>query len=361
MRCMKSILVHDWLTSAVGGEENVLEAIHRLLPSPIFTLVCNREKLKGTYFQDLDIQTSFIQKLPFAKTQYRNYLPFCPRAIESLDVKGFDLIISSSQGIAKGVITHPNQLHICYCHTPMREETGLIARNIRHSLQNWDNLSSKRVDHFIANSQYVAGRIERFYKKAAEVIYPPVNVGHYQMKEKKGDYYVSASRLVQNKRVDLIVEAFSHMPDKKLVVIGEGPERKKLQANARGNIEFLGYQTDDLLRDYLQNAKAFVFAAIEDFGIAPVEAMASGTPVIAFGEGGILETVVPGETGLFFKEQTAMSLICAVKEFEKGSEFDPKKCRTRAELFSPEKFRRQFQAFVLDKYIDFKNKVHIAL
>jgi glycosyltransferase involved in cell wall biosynthesis len=369
---MKSVLVHDWLTNAVGGGENVLEAIHRLIPSPIYTLVSNPKKLINSYFEDLDIHTSFIQKLPLAETKYRHYLPFFPKAIERFDLRPFDLIISSSHCVAKGVITHPNQLHICYCHTPMRYAwdlmehylkeahldrglKGLISRKILMSLQNWDHRVSNRVNHFIANSQYIAARIEKAYGRSSQVIYPPVNTTHFQMKEKKEDYYITASRLVQNKRIDLIIDAFSQMPDKKIIIIGEGPEKKKIQAKASPNIEFLGTQTRDLLKYYLQNAKGFVFAAIEDFGIAPVEAMATGTPVIAYGEGGVLETVIPGETGLFFKEQTAQSLIQAVKEFEKMS-FDPKKCRERAEHFSLEKFRRGFQMFVIDKYIDFKNR-----
>lgn len=371
-KSMKSVLVHDWLTNAIGGGENVLEVIHRLIPSPIYTLVSNPEKLKNSYFQDLDIQTSFIQKLPLAKTKYRNYLPLFPKAIESFDLRPFDLIISSSHCVAKGVVTHPNQLHICYCHTPMRYAwdlmdrylkeanmdrglKGLITRKILFFLQNWDSRVSDRVDYFIANSQYIAQRIEKAYGRSSHVIYPPVNTTHFQMKEKKEDYYITASRLVQNKRIDLIVDAFTQMPDKKIIIIGEGPERKKIEAKASKNIEFLGIQTASQLKDYLQNAKAFVFAAIEDFGIAPVEAMASGTPVVAYGEGGVLETVIPGVTGHFFKEQTAHSLIQAVKEFE-GMSFDPKNCRERAEQFSLERFKRQFQMFVIDKYIDFKNK-----
>lgn len=369
---MKSVLIHDWLTSPIGGSENVLQEMHRLLPSPICTLICDPIKLRGTYFQNLDIQTSFIQKLPFAKTKYRNYLPLFPLAIEHFDLHDYDLILSSSHCVAKGVITHPEQLHICYCHTPVRYAwdlmhsylkearldrgvKGMMTRLVLQYIRNWDVHSSPRVDHFIANSRYVAGRIKKYYRRKSAVIYPPVNTAFYQLKEKKEDYYVTVSRLVSNKRIDLIVDAFAQMPGKKLLVIGDGPEKEKLLYKAKKNIEFLGAQNNDQLKNYLQNAKAFVFAAVEDFGIAPVEAMATGTPVIALGKGGLLETVVPHVTGVFFKEQTARSLMEAVQEFEQ-MDFDPKKCRSRAEEFSQERFRKNFQGFVLDKYIEFKNR-----
>jgi glycosyltransferase involved in cell wall biosynthesis len=370
---MRSILIHDWLTSSVGGGENVLEAIHRLLPSPIYTLLCDKNKLKNSYFEHLDIKTSFIQNLPLAKTQYRNYLPFFPTAIEQFDVRDFDLILSSSHCVAKGVITHKNQLHISYCHTPMRYawdmmdaylkdaslDSGLrgkISKKILEHLRAWDVSSSQRVDYFIANSHFVAERIKKYYGRNAQVIYPPVNTHLYPLEEKKEDYYITVSRLVPYKKVDLIVAAFSHMPNKKLLVIGDGPERKKIERTATKNIEFLGFQPSVKMREYVQKAKGFVFAAIEDFGIAPVEAMAAGTPVIAYGEGGSLETVLPEITGHFFFDQSASSLIDAVKQFEEMA-FDPKQCSSHAEQFSHARFCRQFQTFVLDRYIEFKNKV----
>lgn len=368
---MKSVIIHDWLTSPIGGSENVLQEIHRLLPSPICTLVTDPKKMIGSYFQDLDIQTSFIQKLPFAKTKHRNYLPLFPLAIEHFDLHKYDLILSSSHCVAKGVITHPEQLHICYCHTPVRYAwdlmhsylkeakldrgvKGMLTRLTLQYLRTWDVHSSHRVDHFIANSQFVAARIKKFYRRKSVVIYPPVNTAYYQLKEKKEDYYLTASRLVSNKRIDLIVDAFAQMPDKKLIVIGDGPEKENLKMRAKKNIEFLENQTNEQLKNYLQNAKAFVFAAIEDFGILPVEAMATGTPIIGLEKGGLLETVIPYTTGLFFKEQTVASLKNIIQEFV-GMEFDPKKCRARAEEFSQEKFRKRFQSFVLDKYIEFKN------
>lgn len=362
---MRSAIVHDWLISAVGGGEKVLQSIHQLFPSPIYTLVNDVSKLKGTYFQDLQITPSFIQKLPWSTTKYKNYLPFFPLAIEQFDLSGFDLVISSSHCAAKGVITSPDQVHICYCHTPMRYAwdlmheylrqsnldsgiKGMLARLFLHYIRGWDVHSSQRVDHFIANSKYVAKRIEKFYGRKAEVIYPSIDLSYFQERGEKDDYYLTASRLVPYKRIDLIVEAFAQMPDRKLVVIGDGPEWKKMKGKATANIELLGYQADEVLREHLQRAKAFVFAATEDFGILPVEAMACGTPVIAFGKGGVRETVVADETGIFYEEQSISSLIEAVARFEQ-LEFDPGLCRKRAEYFSHDRFDEHFKRFVLAK------------
>lgn len=362
---MRSAIVHDWLLSAVGGGEKVLEAIHRLFPSKIHTLVQSPGGLKNTYFEKLQIESSFIQKFPMAEKKYKNYLPFFPMAIEHFDLTSYDLVISSSHCAAKGVITTPDQVHVCYCHTPMRYAwdlthqylreskldrglKGFFAKLILHYLRGWDVHSSSRVDHFVANSQYVAKRIEKFYSRKAEVIYPPVDLDFFQEETDKDDYYLTASRMVPYKRVDLIVEAFGQMPEKKLVVIGDGPEWKKVVSKGKRNIELIGYQTDEVLKKYMQKAKGFVFAAVEDFGIVPVEAMASGTPVIAFGKGGVKETVVNEETGLFYLEQTVQSIVDAVQTFEK-MEFSPNKCRKRAELFSLECFNRRFSSFVYAK------------
>ena len=360
---MRSALVHDWLISGVGGGEKVLEAIHRLFPSPIYTLVQNKSKLQGTYFQDLEIHSSFIQKFPKAETKYKNYLPFFPLAIEQFDVTSFDLVISSSHCAAKGIITSPDQLHVCYCHTPMRYAwdltheylkecrgiKGALARLFLHYLRGWDAQSAQRVDHFVANSEYVAQRIKKFYGRSAKVIYPPVDLSLFQKREDKEDFYITASRFVPYKKIDLIVEAFAKMPDKKLVVIGDGPEWKKVKEKAAANIELLGYQPDSVLKSCLQKAKAFVFAAVEDFGILPVESMACGTPVIAYGKGGLKETVIDGETGLFFADQSVGSLIEAIERFE-TVEFDSEKCRRRAEFFSQTRFNDEFKQFILEKY-----------
>ena len=371
MHGIKSAIIHDWLVSAVGGGEKSLQAIHGLFPSPIYTLLKSEAGLKGTYFEGLDIHTSFIQKLPFAEKKYRTYLPFFPLAIEQFDLSRYDLVLSSSHCVAKGVICHPDQLHISYCYTPIRYAwdlmnqyltesrldrgvKGALARLVLHYIRGWDTHSSHRVDEYVAISHYIARRIKKFYGREATVIYPPVDISFFQAGEKREEYYVTASRMVPYKRIDLIVEAFSHMPDKKLIVIGSGPDEEKIRKKAKNNIELLGYQPDHVLRSYLQKAKGFVFAAIEDFGILPVEAMACGTPVIGLGQGALCETVKENISGLFFDEQTVPSLCAAVERFEK-MEFDPLVVRRQAEQFSEENFRSQFQEFVLEKYAAFKN------
>lgn len=363
---MKSAIVHEWLTSLVGGSENCLKEIHSLFPSPIFSLICDRKALQGSYFEGVDIHSSFIEKFPFAKKRYRNYLPLFPLAIEQFDLSAFDLVISSSHCVAKGVLTHPHQLHICHCYTPMRYAwdmtheylkdsrglKGALTKLALHYLRGWDASSAKRVDHFVAISHYVARRIEKFYGRKSTVIYSPANTDFYTLREKKEDFYVAAGRCVPYKKLDLVVEAFSEMPDKKLIVIGDGPDLEKMKSKAKKNIEILGYAPDVVLRDYLQRAKGFVFGSLEDLGLLPIEAMATGTPVIAFGKGGARETIVEHETGLFFPEQTAASIKEAVLAFERR-EWDPRKCRARAEKFSTEVFRRQFQEFVTQKYQEF--------
>ena len=362
---MRSAIVHDWLLSGAGGGEKVLQAIHRLFPSPIYTLVQNQAELKGTYFQDLQIHSSFIQNLFRAEKKYKSYLPLFPLAIEHFDLRQYDVVLSSSHCAAKGVITSPDQIHICYCHTPMRyawdlmhdylRETkldqgvkGFFAKLILHYLRGWDVHTAHRVDHFIANSDYVARRIKKFYSRSSTVIYPPVDLTLFQEQPNKEPFYLTASRMVPYKRIDLIVEAFSKMPDQKLVVIGDGPEWKKVKAKAGKNIELLGFQPDFVLKEFMQRAKGFVFAAVEDFGIIPVEAMASGTPVIAFGKGGVCETVIDGKTGHFYPEQTLNALIEAIRFFEKR-EWDSGECRKRAEMFSSERFKLQFGDFIRSK------------
>jgi glycosyltransferase involved in cell wall biosynthesis len=365
---MKIALVHDWLVTLAGAEK-VLEAIYQVYPAPIFTLVADKQKLKGTLFENANIFTSFIQKLPFSKSKYRNYLPFFPLAIEQFDFSDYDVIISSSHAVAKGVLVSANQLHICYCHTPMRyawdlyhpylKETklnkglkGYIVKLTLHYIRLWDSISANRVDYFIANSRHVAERIKKIYKCDSTVIYPPVDVNKFELNFKKEDFYLTVSRLVPYKKIDLIVEAFSQMPDKKLVVIGDGPDFKRIKAKARKNVELLGYQPFEIIKDYMQKARAFIFAAEEDFGITPVEAQACGTPVVAFGKGGTLETVIEGKTGIFFKEQTVESLVEAVNYFEKiEDKFDCSIIRQNAERFSKKRFKKEFKEFV-DKKIE---------
>jgi glycosyltransferase involved in cell wall biosynthesis len=367
---MRVALVHDWFT-VYAGAERVVEQILRVLPqADVYALVDFLKEEERGFLQGKRAQVSFIQRLPKAQQRYRTYLPLMPLAIEQFDLRGYDLVISSSHAVAKGVIAGPDQLHICYCHSPIRyawdlqhqylKESGLergmkswIARALLHYLRLWDSRTANGVDLFIANSRYIARRILKVYRREAEVIYPPVDVEAFTLRQDKEDFYLTASRMVPYKRIDLIVEAFSQMPDKRLVVIGDGPEMPKVRAKAGPNVTLLGYQPFEVLRDYMQRAKGFVFAAEEDFGIAPVEAQACGTPVIAFGKGGAAETVVAGETGVFFQDQNVPSLIKAIEEFEK-LRFDPLRVRKNAERFSSERFRREFAALIEREWSSFK-------
>jgi glycosyltransferase involved in cell wall biosynthesis len=360
MREAKTALVYDWLVT-LGGGEKTLEAIYECFPAPIYTLVHDKKAMQRTAFANAKIHTSFLQKVPLATACYRYLLPFFPLAIEQFNLDGYDLVLSTSHAVAKGALTH--QLHLCYCLTPMRyawdlmhrylENLGpvqkLLARATLHRMRNWDIASLNRVDHFAAISQTIARRIKKIYGRESQVIYPPVDVDKIPFQEAKEDFYLSVSRLVPYKRVDLIVEAFSHTPQRKLVVIGDGPEMNKVKRKAGKNIEILGRQSDEIVHDYMKRAKAFVFAAEEDFGIVPVEAQAAGTPVIAFGQGGALETVVSQKTGLFFDAQTIPSLINTLNTFEEMT-FAPKCCRDNAQKFNKTRFQTEFRDFVRVSY-----------
>jgi glycosyltransferase involved in cell wall biosynthesis len=311
--------------------------------------------------------TTFLQRMPKARTQYRNYLPLMPIAIEQLDLSTYDVIISSSHAVAKGVLTGPDQLHVSYVHSPIRYAwdlqhqylvesgltqgiKGLIARAILHYMRLWDLRTANGVDFFIANSRFIARRIHKAYRRNAEVIYPPVDVARFTMREEKEDFYFTASRMVPYKKIPLIVEAFAGMPDKRLIVIGDGPDFERARAQKAANVTLLGYQSAEVLIDHMQRAKAFVFVAEEDFGISPVEAQACGTPVIAFGKGGVLETVnAEGNepTGIFYSEQTAAAIRKAVQHFESMAvAIEPKSCRRNAERFAPEVFREKVRSLV---------------
>jgi glycosyltransferase involved in cell wall biosynthesis len=370
----KIALVHDWLSSSIGGAENVFEEIYSMFPSPIYTLVWNPSVWAGTPFEQAEVFRSFIDRLPGSKKRFRSYLPLFPMAIEQFDLKSYDLILSSSHCVAKGIKRHPDQLHICYCHTPMRYAwdlsddylkqagidsgiKGVVARFFLNQLRDWDIESSRRVDHFIANSQFVADRIRRVYGREAAVIYPPVQTDYYQLGTKKDDFYLTAARLVPYKKIDLIIEAFSKMPKRKLVVIGDGPEMNKLKKIAGKNVELMGFQSNEVMREMLQKARAFIFAAIEDFGILPVEAMAAGTPVIALRRGGAIETVLEGATGLFFEEQTASSIRNAIKRFERCERWNPKTIRTHALQFSAGRFREEYRSFIETKMAEFNRVI----
>ena len=362
-KILHTALVHEWLT-VLAGSEQVLQAIYQIYPSPIYTLVKDAARLENSVFAQADIHTSFIQKLPWATKKYKSYLPFFPLAIEQFDLSEYDVVISSSHAVAKGVLTNADQIHICYCYTPIRyawdlyhqylKESGFdrglrsyLARLILHYLRLWDYSASARVDHYIACSNYIARRIQKTYRREASVIYPPVEVDKFTLVTDKENFYLTASRLVPYKRIDLIVEAFSQMPEKQLVVIGDGPEFKKIKAKSGKNVRMLGYQPFEQMRDYMQRAKAFIFAAKEDFGIVPVEAQACGTPVIAYGKGGSLETVVEDVTGIFFNEQTTASLVQAVNKFEQHRQpWDAQEIRTHACKFSPEQFSKHFREFM---------------
>ncbi len=372
---MKTALVHDWLLSAVGGSESCLREIYSLYPSPIYTLCWKESAFADTELAHAKVQASFIERLPWSSKKFRHYLPLFPMAIEQFDLKEYDLILSSSHCVAKGVLCHPDQLHICYCHTPMRYawdlsleylkeaklEKGLkgaLTKLVLHYLRGWDVHSSHRVDHFIANSRFVARRIRRVYGREADVIYPPVNTEFFQPKGKKEEFYLVASRLVSYKKIDLIVEAFTTMADRKLVVIGDGPEMKKIRKIAGPNIELMGYQSDAVLLEMMQKAKAFVFAAVEDFGIVPMEAMAAGTPVIALKKGGVVELVLESETGLFFEEQTIDSIRDAVERFERIEGWDVDCLRNHALKFSQERFREEYKNYVEEKKLVFKENLN---
>ncbi len=362
---MKVAIIHDWLV-VNGGAEKVLEQILTIYPqAEIFTLVDYLSDKEREWLKNHRVHTSFIQKLPFSKTKYRNYFPLFSIAIEQFDMSGFDLVISSSYCVAKGVITGPEQRHVSYCHSPARyawdlqaqylKESNMqqgfksmIARYFLHKFRLWDVRTSNGVDQFIANSEFIKKRISKCYRRDALVVNPPVKLEQFTLELDKEDFYLAASRMVPYKRIDLIVEAFTKMPDKKLKVIGEGPEFQKIKDIAYGfdNIELLGFQSNEVLIDSMQKAKAFVFAAEEDFGIIPVEAQACGTPVIAYGKGGCLETVNDGVSGLHFYEQSIDSIIDAVKRFELGQPLRPDLVRKNSEKFSEDSFREKVKEVV---------------
>lgn len=369
---MKVAIIHEWLAS-YAGSERVLEQIINMFPeAELFCIVDFLPDGQRQFLKGKQPTTSFIQKLPFAKKEFRIYLPLMPLAVEQFDLSNYDLVISSSHAVAKGVLTGPDQLHISYIHSPMRYawdmqsqylenfdlNKGLkswAAKWILHKMRLWDNRTSNGVDVFVANSQFIAKRIWKVYHREAQVIYPPVDIDAFTLNENKEDFYLTASRMVPYKKIDLIVSAFTQMPDKKLIVIGDGPEYRKIKSLAGNNIVFLGYQSFEILKDYMQRAKAFVFAAEEDFGIIPVEAQACGTPVIAFGKGGVLETVNdlehPSPTGVFFREQSLSSLIAGIKLFEKeGHKISPSNCRENSLRFSCERFIKEFKELVNKHY-----------
>ncbi len=363
---MRVALIHDW-SVGYAGSERVVEQILELFPeADLYMLLDAIPESQRDFLKGRPIHTSFLQRMPWAHTKHRLYLPIMPYAVEQFALSGYELVISSSHAVAKGVITGPDQLHICYCHTPIRyawdlqhqylEESKLtrgfkstLARLVLHYMRIWDVRTTNGVDVMVANSKFIARRIWKAYRREAVVIPPPVDVENFTLCETKEDFYLAASRMVPYKRMDVIVEAFAQMPDRQLVVIGDGPEMAKIRAKATPNIQLLGYQPFSVLRDHMQRAKAFVFAAEEDFGIISLEAQACGTPVIAYGRGGSAETILNGLTGLFFAEQSAEAVKGIVRRFEQGT-YSPKECRQNAERFSAARFREAFSELVSQEW-----------
>jgi glycosyltransferase involved in cell wall biosynthesis len=365
---MKIAIIHDWLVT-YAGSERVLEQLVKLYPqADLFSMVDYLSDKDRQFIQNKPVTTSFIQKIPLSKTKYRTYLPLMPLAVEQFDLSPYDLIISSSHAVAKGVLTGPNQTHISYVHSPIRyawdlqhqylKESGLdkgmkgmVAKWLLHRMRLWDYRTASGVDHFIANSRFIGRRIHKVYHRDAAVIYPPVDVDKFEYSDDKREYYLTFSRMVPYKKIDLIVEAFSAMPDKRLIVIGDGPDFAKVKAKAGSNVELLGFRPTSEVIDYVKHARAYVFAAEEDFGISLVEAQSAGTPVIAYGKGGAAEIIrgldMERPTGVFFQKQTVESIMEAVQLFEeKEWLIRYRDCRDNAARFSAERFRDEFKSYV---------------
>ena len=369
----KIAIFHDRLNVRGGGEQ-VVEELARLYPkAPIFTLLYDRRKFLKSEIAKHLVRTSFINRLPKAIERHRYYIPLMPFAIEGFELERFDLILSSSAAFAHGVHTNRSQLHLSYIHSPMRYawhqyrqhvgELGFgspLVRLLLAYLRRWDRGASAGPDHLVTNSAWTAKAIRTAFEREATVIYPPVHTELFRPAAKRGDYYLTVSRLVPYKRVDLIVRAFA-ANGKPLVVIGEGQQAEKLKKLATGNIRFLPFQPAEAFAQWMNEARAFVYAAEEDFGIAAVEAQAAGCPVIAFGRGGLTETVIDGKTGLFFDEQSVESLAAAIDRFERGEiRFDPKAIAKNAERFTVKIFERSFTNFVDDKWKAFVEQVQPA-
>jgi glycosyltransferase involved in cell wall biosynthesis len=362
-------IVHEWPVVYAGSEQVVAAMLEVFPRADLYALVHDPEALRGTPLEGVPIRTSFIQSLPRSNEKYRLYLPLMPLAVEQFDLRRYDIVISSNHAVAKGVLTGSDQLHVSYIHTPVRYAwdlywdyliesgldrriKGLLARLVLHYIRLWDLSASYRVDAYLANSSYIARRIGKLYRRPARVIHPPVDIDRFRSDLPREEFFVAASRFVPYKRMDLIADAFTRM-GKPIVIIGEGSEFKRVQHKSGPNVELLGYQPDDVVADYLQRAKALVFAAKEDFGIVPLEAQAAGCPVIAYGRGGTLETVVgwpeTNPTGVFFDTQTPGAIEAAVELFQAHeNEFLPENCRLNAQRFGGERFRRELTTTIED-------------
>jgi len=356
---MRVAIVHYWFVNRRGGEK-VVEAILDMYPqADLYTHVCDPAVLDPVVSKH-EIFTTFIQKLPFSRKLYQLYLPLMPFALEALDLSDYDLVVSSESGPAKGVIVSPQAMHICYCHSPMRylwdmhgeyrKEAGLLTRlaypGLSHWLRMWDQLTAQRVDHFVANSQFVSKRIRKYYGRDSVVIHPPVDVGAPGATQEREDFYLWVGELVAYKRPDLAVQACSEL-GRSLLVIGDGKQKSKLEKLAGPTIAFAGRLSDEEVRSSMHRCKALIFPGREDFGIVPVEAMASGAPVIAFDSGGASETLIDGVTGVMFSGQTVKEVKNAIVRFESRTpDFEPTRIRQHASMFSRKRFVDEFRAFV---------------
>lgn len=356
---LKIAIVCDWLTVFAGAERVVLE-MHQLFPNAvIFTSLYNKKAFPG--LANAEVRESILRLIPFARHFHRLFLPWMPLVFERMDLSGFDLVISSSHSAAKGIVTKPETLHVCYCHSPMRyvwdqshryqnqfrsfSSLRFLTQPILHRIRLWDRVAADRVDRFISNSAYIAARIQKYYKRESTVIHPPVDLGTFSLGKEHGEAYLAVGRLIPYKRFDLVIDA-AKKTGIRLQIVGEGPELAKLKRRAKGaDIEFLGKISDSELRRVYQNAKALIFPQQEDFGIVPLESMACGTPVLAYKAGGALETVQEGVSGLFFEEQTSESLVKAIRKFEK-KEWDPSTVAKSVQDFSSSRFRTELLHFL---------------
>lgn len=373
LQSAKVALVFDWMTNA-GGAEKVNLCLHRMFPkAPIFTSIYNKESLKG--FENADIRTSFIQKLPFAKQKHQWFLHLMPYAYESFDLSSYDIVISSSHSCAKGVVTKPETLHVCYCHSPMRyawddwqtyikeyKTNNIVKRFARrkmHKMRIWDRLAADRVDYFIANSKITQKRIEKYYRRPSTVIHPGVDTKKFSISKQTKGYFLAVGRLIPYKKFDMIIEAFNEL-GLQLKIVGTGIMKEKLQKMARPNIEFLGFVNETELSRLYSECEALIFPQVEDFGIIALEAMSSGRPVIAYKKGGSEEMVVDGKTGIFFEEQDSMHLKLAVEKFIKDKEkFNSEEIKKYVEEFDEENFERKFSKYLQGKWESFSASTQI--
>lgn len=354
---MNIALVHEWLTNVAGSERVLLALKEMYSEAPIFTSVFDSNKAKP--FAKFDVKTSILQKLPLMRSKREFLVPFTPFAFEQFDLSKYDVVISNTSMAAKGVITKPNTIHISYCNTPPRYlweanvdpraqkgKFSFLRNKVTHEMRIWDRVAADRVDYFFANSKYIAKRIKKYYGRESQVVYPPVDVDRFEVAPPQDvkDYYLFVSRLINYKKCDLVIDAFNDL-GLPLKIIGTGPDENILKKQAKSNIEFLGFISDEDMKKYYSEAKAFIFPAEEDFGIVPVEAMASGRPVIAYRGGGAMETVVDGVTGIFFDEQTPQCLINAIKNFD-SKKFNPEKIKQHANEFSVDRFKDEFDCAV---------------